>query len=364
MFRFWLFLMLTVIPASSINLASQATQATPRVVIVSVDGLYGELIRTLPPSLLPNLSAILDTSISTSSAYTDPYITRTLPNHLSMATGRFVRQQFNGHCWEANGTPSVDESVHSNCGDYIESIFDIAHDHGHSTALYASKTKFILFQQSWGQENGREDLIGIDNGTNKFDKFQIDTDVSLLVDSVIADIEAQAFDLSFIHLRSPDSVGHIYTWDFFDLDSRYIQSIIEIDTHLGRIHSALDALPSDVEPYLIISADHGGKHNTFDHPSGAITSHRVPMIIWSKGSSASNAYALAECRVNQPENPSVVSEDSLKQPIRNRDIANLALSILRLPLLSQGSRALRFPIRCATPAESIVPTLEFLLRDE
>jgi hypothetical protein len=73
--------------------------------------------------------------------------TATLPNHTAMLTGRRVDDKHGGHGYSDN----VDNgsTVHRAAGHYVASVFDVVHDNGDSTALYASKTKFKLYERTW-----------------------------------------------------------------------------------------------------------------------------------------------------------------------------------------------------------------------
>ncbi len=105
------------------------------------------------PSQLPNLHRLLR-GASTLNARTDASCTVTLPNHVGMVTGRGL-EGTDGHGWSANEYAPDQPVLHEVAGRYIPSIFDVAHDRGVYTAVYATKTKFALFESSWGSEHER-----------------------------------------------------------------------------------------------------------------------------------------------------------------------------------------------------------------
>ena len=73
--------------------------------------------------------------------------TSTLPNHTAMLTGRRVDSKHGGHGYSENFDNGA--TVHNAAGHYVASVFDVVHDHGGSTALFAAKTKFKLYKRSW-----------------------------------------------------------------------------------------------------------------------------------------------------------------------------------------------------------------------
>ena len=45
----------------------------------------------------------------------------------------------------------LDATYHKHLGQYLPSVFDVAHDHGVQTALLAGKEKFVLMERSWNR---------------------------------------------------------------------------------------------------------------------------------------------------------------------------------------------------------------------
>jgi hypothetical protein len=121
-------------------------------VLISVDGLRSDALRAVPASELPNFHRFLN-GASTLNARTDPDYTVTLPNHTDMLTGRPVLGP-SGHGWIKNDDAERGETLHKNHGSYIASMFDVAHDRGLHTALFAGKTKFAIYDASYDAENG------------------------------------------------------------------------------------------------------------------------------------------------------------------------------------------------------------------
>ncbi|MEX0979137.1 MAG: alkaline phosphatase family protein [Pirellulales bacterium] len=161
---------------------SQAAAGVQHVIHISVDGLRGDYLQTrigTSPLLYPNFKRFVDQGASTFNARTDFTHTDTLPNHTSMLTGRPVSQpagfpNTSHHGYTNNGTPGATDTLH-NSGNpnlsYVASTFDVAHDNGLSTALYASKDKFVIYDQSYTSSTGAVDITGANNGRDKIDTY-------------------------------------------------------------------------------------------------------------------------------------------------------------------------------------------------
>jgi len=193
-----------------------------RALLISIDGLGGGLLdQRLSEGKLPNFAALRQWGASTTEARSDFTYTTTLPDHTSMLTGRPV-SPIEGlaadvnHGYYADGMPAPEETLH-NAGNpnlsYIASIFDVAHDHGLRTCLYAGKAKFILFSRSYDARHGAPDRLGADNGRDKIDRSVIlENQSSNLVALASADLEAGECDFAFVHVSDMDATGHQSGW--------------------------------------------------------------------------------------------------------------------------------------------------------
>jgi len=149
------------------------------VVHVSLDGLgakYLQFYVTNAPAQFPNFNRLIIEGASTFNARCDYDVSETVPNHIAMFTARPVSQpagQTNTlHHGYANNFPFDSDTIHANGNPnvpYKSSFFDVAHDYGHSTAFYASKTRLQICDRSYNATNGAPDLEGIDQGHDKID---------------------------------------------------------------------------------------------------------------------------------------------------------------------------------------------------
>src|SRR5205823_5965046 len=103
-----------------------------------------------------------------------------------------------GHNWIINTDPK-DKTIHSSRHDYVKSTFDVAHDHGLRTAMFPSKSKFVLYDQSYDANNGAPDTIGADNGRDKIDLYYKDGNSGKLTERLIAEMKFEPFQYTFVH---------------------------------------------------------------------------------------------------------------------------------------------------------------------
>ena len=193
------------------GLATGQTVKAQYVILVSIDGLRPDAITLLGPEQLPNLCRFRSEGAWTDNARVDFNHSVTLPSHTTMLTARRVTIGA-GHFWSANTDPNPNETIHSNRGSYVASIFDVVHDNGLRTGAYVSKSKFVLFNQTYDAANGASDKVGSDDGRDKIDDYRYDSDSDNLAASFIATMRANPFHFGFLHLRDPDSRGHSSGW--------------------------------------------------------------------------------------------------------------------------------------------------------
>lgn len=297
---------------------------------ISVDGLRSDAITTLGAATLPNFYHLRLRGAYTDNARTDVEQTITLPNHTSQITGRHTGTE-QGHNYTSNGIPGSASTLHRIKGKYINSVFDVIHDTGSSTALFASKPKFVLYAQSYDESNGAADVLERDNGRNKIDLFAVDPDTSSLVDEFLTHLLESRVRYAFLHLRDPDTAGHLSNWDL-NPGSDYLNSIINVDTLLGKILTTIEAAEFlRDKTAIILTSDHGGRLGTIQHePADDPENYVIPFYVWGAGVARGveiyslNMDSRLDPKLSQP------SYSSDKQPIRNGDSANLALQLLGL----------------------------------
>ena len=207
---------------------------------------------------------------------------------------------------------------------------------GLSTALYATKTKFSLFADSWNAENGAADVTGVDNGTSKLDHVFItetDQDAGPMINGdgmdiagFAADLNAQMFNYSFVHIADPDRAGHDSGWG----TPAWLGAVTAADSYLGSIFNSIDNNPLLADSTaIVVTSDHGGVSTGHGRSSQA-ENYTVPIFTWGSGIAAgADLYSrYPTTRLNPGDGRPDYNVEI--PPLRNGDTGNLALELLGL----------------------------------
>ncbi len=244
----------------------------------------------------------------TLNARTQVESTETLPNHTSMVTGRrvLVARQGHGVTWN-NHRPG--STVQAAAGHDVASVFTMVHESG-STAMFAAKQKFSIFQRSW---------------PTAIDRVVIrESDDRGLMRAARADLVQIGRDLTFVHFARADVVGHAAGF----MTPAYLVAVQQIDALVGRLLQAIDTHPALAETTVILTTDHGGPRGAIRHDNAAAyANYRIPFLVWGSGVTHGDLYAMNTAYAD-PGSQRVLY--SGWQPIRNGDLANLALDVLGL----------------------------------
>ena len=324
--------------------AGQASATVEYVIEISVDGLGGTYLNrmfngTAPggPYAIPNFSRFKNEGAGTLAAHIDNNNYETLPNHVSMITSR-PQVGTAGHNWTSNNDPAVGQTIHSVKGSYVAGVFDVAHDNGLKTGMYANKTKFSLFDNTstypgGGSYNGTygaldTNPIGGNNGRDKVDNTYLVGSSTLggaTVNAFIAQQKtASPNQFAFVHINEPDYYGHNTGWG----STTWYNQVVNVDTMLGNIFKLIEQdVPAMIgKTAIILTADHGNQ----DTPLTGADRYSVPFYVWGPGVTAgADLYALnSGIRQVAPGYP--MTTYAGMQPIRNAEASNLALDLLGL----------------------------------
>lgn len=317
--------------------AASAMAAAPEYVIsISVDGMGSQYLQTLiNNNQVPNIQTIIAQGATTLNARTDAGVAVTLPSHTGMVTGRpmnnYTTPAISGHNWTGNGDPAPGQTLATNKGSYIASVFDVAHDNGLKTGLWSGKSKFSLFRDSYNATNGAADVTGVDNGKNKVNYSYLPGTVaaSTLTADFTSQMAANKYNFSFVHYQDPDAAGHSYSWG----SAQYNNALMQVDAQIGNIMAMVNTNPTFIgKTVIMVTADHGG--NGYGH--GDLTKasdYTIPFMVWGAGVQHGDLYALNPDTLLAP--PTTGGAAGLPQytggqPMRNGNLGNLSLDLLDL----------------------------------
>ena len=317
------------------SLSTVSLQQVQYVIVISVDGMGSAYVA---PLLTPGLANELTTfkrfqaeGSGTLNARDDADYAVTLPNHVTMMTSRGVNGA-SGHGWTLNDYPDgTATTLELKKGSYVASGFDVAHDNGLRTGIWAGKSKFNLFQQSYSATSGAEDITGPDNGRDKIDYDSVvnSIEAATLTADFTNQMTASAFNFVFLHYQDPDTTGHSSGWST-DPASAFATTLKSVDTQIGKIMQMVENSPVlQGKTAIILTTDHGG-HGKTHGDTGNSLDYTIPFYVWGPGVTAGgDLYAMNPTTRTAPgadSNPPYTGS----QPIRNGDSANLALALLGL----------------------------------
>lgn len=303
------------VPADASPATDPAGHAAPRlahrqVLAISIDGLNVRALRRLGRAGAPNLIRLLRQGASTRNARAQVEQTVTLPNHTSMLTGRRIDASEGGHgvTWNYDRAGAT---VQGAAGHPVSSIFSRVHRAGGSTALFATESKFSLFERSWPRAISRSTIVQ-------------DGDLRV-TRAVRRDLLRNNRAFTFLHLGAPDEAGHSYGW----LSPRYLDAVRDTDHRLGILLTTLREHPRRLgDVTIVLTSDHGGKPGTRSHSDATLLdNYKVPFLVWGPGVSRGDLYSMNSWYAD-PGTERVLFDGT--QPVRNGDLANLSAHLLGL----------------------------------
>ncbi len=322
------------------------------VLLVSVDGLRSDAL-IAEPGALPAFDRLRQ-GVGTLNARADPDHTITLPNHTSMITGRLV-DGAGGHHWIRNDEVLDGVTIHEIAGAYVPSAFDVAHDRGAWTAIFAGKPKFHLFDDSYDAARGATDALPPDDGRDKIDRYFMDPDPRALADALIEELtraNAHTKRFFFVHFAITDLTAHAKGWDVTP-GSAYMKAVGAVDVALGRI---LDRVEGDAalrgKTAIVLTADHGGGAPLRHHDQAHMwVDYVIPFLVWTGGGPPTDIYAANATTRLDPGLGRPRPGDGKLPAVRNADAGNLVLDLLGFPPVPGSTVNAAQDLRAVSPTE-------------
>lgn len=285
------------------------------VLAISIDGMSVASVRRLGRAKLPNLYRFMRAGASTTNARTAREMTVTLPNHTGMVTGRRIDAATGGHGVDWNDDRPTPSTVQAAAGHDVASVFTAVDAAGGSTAVFAAKTKFSLWQRSW---------------PDAIDRTTIDLDNSALVDQLVEDLERDR-DFRFLHLSLPDNAGHEHGW----MSRPYLRAVRKSDALVGRVVAAVNAdAARKAGTTILLTSDHGGRGPSHSDVR-ELDNYRI--VFMARGAAVDRGVDLYAINPTYKDPGTRRTVYGMRRPpVRNAMVANLALDLLDLPAV-EGS---------------------------
>jgi endonuclease/exonuclease/phosphatase family metal-dependent hydrolase len=303
-----------VVPASS-------PAPIEHVVVVAVPGLTTPVLRAVADRTKA-LNKLVAEGASTTRARTTVERVGADANLVSVLTGRRVSPGSGGHGIEFGRKPVV--NVHKAAGQYVSSIFDLAHNNSFSTTLVSARPDSALVRKSWNRSNGGSDPYGKPDGTAKIDSAKVLKNDYAAAKWWRAEMTKHARKLSVIELSGAMKQGELGGYKGAD----YQQAVVKVDRAIAQIQRSVRYDPVLRDRTLLVVVGTQGatrrKKTNLWHQS-----YQVPMYVTGPGVPAGTGlYTLNPAYLrpsrDQPTYAGV-------QPIRTGDVANLVMRALRLP---------------------------------
>ena len=142
-----------------------------------------------------------------------------------------------------------------------KTVFDLAHEAGLETALFAGKRKLLQLARP---EVMGEAWIGPYNDRR-------------IMKKAVKHIARERPGLVLIHLPEVDFAGHIFGW----LGARQLRAVERADEALGLLIQTIETTGLAESSVVIVTSDHGGHGR--NHGSSDPRDLTIPWIIWGAG---------------------------------------------------------------------------------
>jgi len=280
---------LATVLTSLIWVSASAAPKPPRikhVFIISFDQANPSLVQKTE---MPTFHRMATNGARTWEAYTIVPST-TLPSHTSMLTG--VGIQKHQVLWNDY---APDKGLVK-----VPTVFSLAKERKLKTAMFVSKEKFAH--------------LNVPGSIDTYLWPQPDDDAKSVAQAFAAEFGKSKPNLTFIHFRDPDTVGHA-TGAY---SPEKVQALKDCDEALKIIQDAVAAAGVLEQSVFILTADHGS-HDAKNKEGKIVGSHGdarsedvlIPWIVWGKG---------------------VKRDFTITAPVVQYDTAATALWLLKVPL--------------------------------
>lgn len=322
----------TIPPVSVVN------SPIDHIVLINLEGLTSSALRRWGVEDNLRLARFLSDGASTLNARTAYERTTNLPNLTGMLTGRRVNPAHGGHGVSWRTDPRT--TVHAAAGEYVYSVFDVAHDFELRTALYTTDDGLDRINSSWDGLNGGVDRHGDDNGRDKITDYVYDPSPRSLVRRLGEQMTSSPAQLTVVSLDLLTEAGVQHGF----ASSEYRAALLSADNKVRRIMRAINGGAMADRTMVIVTSSHSGRKRSYT-PASEFPHFRVPILVSGPGIAAGADLYDLNPQYTRPGKTRPTFDDP--QPIRLGDLANLVTRHLGLP---------RVPDTTANPGQTLLVT--------
>jgi len=259
-----------------------------RVVVLDIEGLPAAALTGRNARYTPQLRRLMASGAATLNARTDAETSASLPNLVSMLSGRPASRAYGGHgvAWRKDQPHRKRRATtRAAARRYVPTLFDSVHDWGGRTSFMSSDRSAALVRRSYDGRHGARDLQGV-----RYSRSKLSVSSAGSSDTTVARALKR-------QLRHPRTV-----------------SVVQL---------------SDLRVT-------GQRHGFFGRAASgrSLSNIQVPFVVWGHGVPAkTDLYDL---------NPAYRSPGAARpgyggpQPIRTSDVANLVTGVLGYPVVSRS----------------------------
>lgn len=310
------------------SIAPQPARAAgvKRVVVVDIQGLPSFTVGT---GRAPYVSKLMAQGASTLQARTDNENRYALPNTISLLTSRRVAKAAGGHGVTTNGYSGP--SVHAAAGQYVSSIYDMAHNLGMRTGFYSGDPRSRLVGKTWDSSLAGTDRYGVDNGRTKIDDHLVSRTDADATRAARISLQRRPARITVLQLGDALRAGKAHGFR----SAAYAKAVAVADVRLSRIVGDIKANAATAGSTLVIVTSSGpGSPSTLGYG--------VPLVVWGPSVPAgANLYTLNP-QYRRPAGSARMPVAG--SPLNTGTIANLAASALTLPAIPRSTLNARFRI--------------------
>jgi endonuclease/exonuclease/phosphatase family metal-dependent hydrolase len=297
-----------------------------RAVVVDVEGLPSAAISGKRASWAPHLNAIRAAGASTLNARTSAEVASSLPNTVSILTGRPISKGKRGHgvtFGKDQPKKAKYKTFAKATGAYVNTLFDTVHNQGGSTSFMSTDPNAAIVIRS--AKAGAADSQGVDYGRNKLTVSSIRSSDAQAITVIERQIATSPRTLSYLQLSGPRVAGEKYGY----FSSKYAAAVKLADRRVARVLAAIRASDRTASSTaLIVTASTGGFHKAT--AGKALSQIQVPLIAWGHGVPRADLYAM---------NPAYTDPGVARvtytgpQPLRSSNVANIVTTMLGYPTM-------------------------------